>query len=247
MTVSPAAAVDRPTHAMVLAAGLGKRMRPITATTPKPLVEVAGRSLIDHGFRRLLEAGVEVAVVNVHYLADLVEIHVQKCATPEIVISDEREALLDTGGGIAKALPHLGSKPFYVYNSDSFWIEGCRRNLDLLARRWDDATMDGLLLLAPTVGSVGYSGAGDFFMDADGRLTRRAERKVAPFAYAGAAILHPRLFADAPSGAFSLNVLFDRALEAGRLYGQRMEGIWLHVGTPRAILEAEAAIAESAD
>lgn len=237
----------RPTHAMVLAAGLGKRMRPITATTPKPLVEVAGRSLIDHGFQRLLEAGVKVAVVNVHYLADLVEIHVQKCRSPEIVISDEREKLLDTGGGITKALPLLGKDPFYVYNSDSFWIEGIRRNLDLLASRWNDETMDGLLLLAPTVGSVGYSGSGDFLMDVDGRLTRRPERRVVPFAYAGAAILHPRLFEGAPSGAFSLNVLFDKAIEAGRLFGHRMEGVWLHVGTPRAIREAEAAIAESAD
>ncbi len=251
MTVSPTIPSspkgDRPTHAMVLAAGLGKRMRPITATTPKPLVEVAGRSLIDRGLQRLREAGVEVAVVNVHYLADLVEIHVQKCDAPKIVVSDEREQLLDTGGGIAKALPLLGSKPFFVYNSDSFWIEGIRRNLDLLAGRWDDETMDALLLLAPIVGCVGYSGSGDFLMDADGRLARRPERRVVPFAYAGAAILHPRLFADAPSGAFSLNVLFDRAIASGRLFGQRMEGVWLHVGTPRAIREAEAAIAESAD
>ncbi|TBW39303.1 nucleotidyltransferase family protein [Siculibacillus lacustris] len=232
---------------MVLAAGLGKRMRPITATTPKPLVEVAGRSLIDHGLERLRVAGVERAVVNVHYLADLVEVHVLKCAEPRVTISDERETLLDTGGGIVKALPLLGGAPFYVINSDSFWIEGIRRNLDLLAERWTDAEMDGLLLLAPTVGSVGYSGPGDFLMDHLGRLTRRAERRIAPFVYAGAAILHPRLFKDAPAGAFSLNTLFDRALDAGRLYGQRMEGIWLHVGTPRAIVEAEAAIAESAD
>ncbi|MER2604906.1 MAG: nucleotidyltransferase family protein [Siculibacillus sp.] len=238
---------QRPTRAMVLAAGLGKRMRPITATTPKPLVEVAGRSLIDRGLATLLDAGVKTAVVNVHYLADLVEIHVQKCRSPEIIISDERAALLDTGGGIAKALPHLGSDPFYLYNSDSFWIEGFRRNLDILAARWDDATMDALLLLAPTVGSVGYSGQGDFLMDETGRLTRRDERRVVPFAYAGAAILHPRLFEGAPTGAFSLNVLFDRAIETGRLFGQRMEGVWLHVGTPRAIREAEAAIAESAD
>lgn len=237
----------RPTHAMVLAAGLGKRMRPITATTPKPLVEVAGRSLIDHGFARLVAAGVEVAVVNVHYLADLVEVHVQKHARPRVVISDEREALLDTGGGIAKALPLLGPEPFYVYNSDSFWIEGIRANLDLLAERWDDESMDGLLLLAPTVGSVGYSGPGDFFMDHLGLLSRRTERKVAPFVYAGAAILHPRLFEGAPAGAFSLNLLFDRAIAAGRLWGQRMEGVWLHVGTPRAILDAERAIAESVD
>ncbi|MCE1236466.1 MAG: nucleotidyltransferase family protein [Hyphomicrobiales bacterium] len=239
----------RPTHAMVLAAGLGKRMRPITATTPKPLVEVAGRSLIDHGLDRLRAAGVETAVVNVHWLADLVEVHVAKCATPRILVSDEREALLDTGGGLVKALPLLGEKPFYLINSDSFWIEGYRANLDLLAERWDEAAMDALLLLAPTVGAVGYDGLGDFLMDDAGRLVRRDERCVAPFVYAGAAILSPRLFADAPpvGEAFSLNRLFDRALEAGRLWGQRMSGVWLHVGTPRAIREAEAAIAESAD
>jgi MurNAc alpha-1-phosphate uridylyltransferase len=232
---------------MVLAAGLGKRMRPITATTPKPLVEVAGRALIDHGLARLAAAGVETAVVNVHYLADLVEVHVRKFTRPQIVVSDEREALLETGGGIVRALPLLGDEPFYVWNSDSFWIEGIRPNLELLADRWNGDEMDVLLLLAPTVGSVGYSGPGDFQMDHLGRLTRRQERRVAPFVYAGAAILHPRLFADAPQGAFSLNLLFDRALDAGRLYGQRMEGVWLHVGTPRAIREAEAAFAESAD
>lgn len=232
---------------MVLAAGLGKRMRPITATTPKPLVEVGGRSLIDHAIVKLGAAGVEVCVVNVHYLADLVEVHVQKHRAPRIVVSDEREELLETGGGIVKALPYLGTEPFYVYNSDSFWIEGIRANLDLLAERWDDAAMDGLLLLSPVVGSVGYSGLGDFFMDETGLLTRRSENKVAPFAYAGAAIFHPRFFRDAPTGAFSLNRLFDRALEEGRLWGQRMEGVWLHVGTPRSIQDAERAIAESAD
>ncbi len=237
----------RPTHAMVLAAGLGKRMRPITATTPKPLVEVGGRSLVDHAIAKLKAAGVETCVVNVHYLADLVEVHVGKWTDPKIVVSDEREALLETGGGIVKALPLLGDDPFYVYNSDSFWIEGIRANLDLLARRWDETAMDGLLLLAPIVGSIGYSGSGDFVMDGLGRLTRRGERRVAPFAYAGAAIFHPRLFRDAPSGAFSLNRLFDRAIEEGRLYGQRMEGTWLHVGTPDAIVEAERAIAESAN
>ena len=242
-TSSPA---FRPTHAMVLAAGLGKRMRPITATTPKPLVEVGGKSLIDHGLDRLRAAGVETAVVNVHWLADLVEVHVAKCARPRIVVSDERDALLETGGGVVKALPHLGDAPFYLINSDSFWIEGYLPNLDLMAARWDATKMDALLLLAPTVGSIGYDGAGDFFMDDTGRLTRREERRVAPFVYSGAAILSPTLFEGAPSGAFSLNRLFDRALEADRLYGQRLNGMWLHVGTPRAIREAEAAIRESA-
>jgi N-acetyl-alpha-D-muramate 1-phosphate uridylyltransferase len=236
----------RPNRAMILAAGIGKRMRPITATVPKPLVEVAGRSLIDHGLDRLERAGVETAVVNVHYLADLVSAHIRRRERPEIVISDEREKLLDTGGGIAKALPHIGEEPFYVINSDSFWIEGPRPNLDWLAGAWDGDRMDALLLLASTVRSVGYHGRGDFRMDPAGRLERRPEREVAPFAYAGAAILHPRLFADCPDGAFSLNLLFDNAIEADRLFGVRMDGSWLHVGTPETIGEAELSIADSA-
>jgi MurNAc alpha-1-phosphate uridylyltransferase len=231
---------------MILAAGMGKRMRPITATVPKPLVEVAGRALIDYSLDRLERAGVETAVVNVHYLADLVRVHVSRRKKPKVVISDEREKLLDTGGGIAKALPQLGDEPFYVVNSDSFWIEGPRPNLDWLAGGWHGDRMDALLLLASTVRSVGYQGRGDFRMDPAGRLSRRPEREVAPFAYAGAAILHPRLFADCPAGAFSLNQLFDRAIEADRLFGVRMDGVWLHVGTPETISEAELSIADSA-
>lgn len=231
---------------MVLAAGIGKRMRPLTATVPKPLIEVAGRALIDHALDRLAEAGVDEAVVNVHYLADLVEAHVRRRKRPAVTVSDERKGLLDTGGGIAKALPLLGPDAFYLLNSDSFWIEGARPNLDWLAAAWDDTAMDGLLLVAPTVRAVGYAGRGDFRLDPAGRLTRRAEREVAPFAYAGAAILHPRLFADCPTGAFSLNRLFDRAIEAGRLHGVRMDGLWLHVGTPDAIGWAEMTIADSA-
>ncbi|PLX37738.1 MAG: mannose-1-phosphate guanylyltransferase [Hyphomicrobiales bacterium] len=232
---------------MVLAAGLGKRMRPLTATTPKPLIEVAGRSLINRNIDRLANDGVETVVVNVHYLADLVEVHVRHWQEPRIVISDERRQLLETGGGIAKALPLLGNDPFYLLNSDSFWIEGAKSNLGRLADTWDDERMDGLLLLASTVVSTGYDGDGDFTMGPDGVLERRAERTVAPFVYSGAAILHPRLFKDVPEGPFSLNVLFDRALEEGRLFGIRMEGVWLHVGTPRAIRDAEAAIRASSD
>ena len=231
---------------MVLAAGIGKRMRPLTATVPKPLIEVGGRALIDHALDRLAGAEVEEAVVNVHYLADLVEAHVRRRKRPAVTVSDERKGLLDTGGGIAKALPRLGSDAFYLLNSDSFWIEGARPNLDWLAAAWDDRAMDGLLLLAPTVRAVGYSGRGDFRLDPAGRITRRAEREVAPFAYAGAAILHPRLFADCPTGPFSLNRLFDAAIEAGRLHGVRMDGLWLHVGTPDAIGWAEMTIADSA-
>lgn len=237
----------RPRRAMVLAAGIGKRMRPLTATTPKPLIEVAGKALVDHGLDRLEAAGVETAVVNVHYLADLVEFHCLKRSRPHIVISDERDRLLETGGGITKALPLLGPDPFYVYNSDSFWIDGYADNFGLLADFWDDARMDALLLLSPTVTASGYDGPGDFTMDPLGRLERRVEGRIAPYVYAGTAILHPRLFVDAPAGKFSLNLLFDRALESGRLYGVHMDGIWLHVGTPESIREAEEAIRQSAD
>lgn len=228
---------------MVLAAGLGKRMRPITVSTPKPLVEVAGRSLIDYGLDALERAGVGDVVVNVHYLADQLQSHLTRRHHPRIAISDERAGLLDTGGGIARALPELGPDPFYILNSDSFWIEGARSNLDWLASAWRDSDMDALLLVASTVKAVGYNGRGDFRMGPTGALVRRPEREVAPFAYTGAAILHPRLFNDCPPGAFSLNTLFDRAIEAGRLYGVRLDGIWLHIGTPEAIAEAEAALA----
>ena len=236
----------RPNTAMILAAGLGKRMRPLTATTPKPLVEVGGKALIDRSLDRLVDAGVEKAVVNVHWLADLVEVHLARRAAPEIEISDERDRLLETGGGIVKALDKLGPDPFLLFNSDSFWIEGARPNLDTMFEAWNEERMDALLMLASTVETVGYAGPGDFVMERDGLLARREERKVAPFVYAGTALLHPRLFEGAPEGAFSLNTLFDKAIEAGRLYGVRMEGLWLHVGTPEAISRAEAKIRESA-
>jgi N-acetyl-alpha-D-muramate 1-phosphate uridylyltransferase len=235
-----------PKTAMVLAAGLGKRMRPLTLHTPKPLVNVAGRALIDHCLDGLAEAGVATAIVNVHYLPAAVTAHLKERQTPKIVVSDESGGLLDTGGGIVKALPQLGDAPFLLRNSDSFWLEGVRSNLDWLTGGWNEAAMDALLLLAPTVRAVGYSGRGDFFLDREGRLTRRPERAVAPFAYAGAAILHPRLFADAPAGAFSLNLLFDRAIGAGRLFGVRLDGIWIKVETPGAVAAAEVAIAASA-
>ncbi|MDJ0931024.1 nucleotidyltransferase family protein [Breoghania sp.] len=236
----------RPHKAMILAAGLGKRMRPLTATTPKPLVEVAGKALIDRSLDRMVEAGVETAVVNVHWLADLVEVHLARRSAPKIEISDERDALLETGGGIVHALDTLGPDPFLLFNSDSFWIEGARPNLNVMFEAWDDSCMDALLMLASTVETVGYPGLGDFVMDRDGLLSRREERKVAPFAYAGTALLHPRLFDGAPEEPFSLNELFDKAIEQGRLYGVRMEGLWIHVGTPDAIAKAEAKVRESA-
>ena len=241
--------VNMPRNAMVLAAGFGARMRPLTDTMPKPLVQVAGKALLDHVLDRLAEAGVEKAVVNVHYLADQIERHIAHRAKPRIVISDERGVLLDTGGGVVKALPELsnelGDAPFFHINSDTIWIDGVKPNLTRLAENFDAATMDALLLLAPGAGSIGYAGRGDFAMAADGRLRARSEREVAPFVYAGAAILSPRLLDGAPSGAFSLTTLFARAIEAGRLHGLRMEGLWMHVGTPEAIAQAEEAIAES--
>lgn len=237
----------RPTHAMILAAGRGKRMRPLTATTPKPLIEVNGRALIDHGLDRLALAGVKSCVVNVHYLADLVEVHVRRRNDMDILISDERNMLLDTGGGIKKALPLLGPDPFFQLNSDTaYWIEGVKPNLEHMIDAWDASRMDALLLVAETVKAVGYNGRGDFEMAKDGGLSRRPERGVTPFAYAGAALLHPRFFEDAPDGVFSMNVLFDRAIENGRLFGVQMEGVWLHIGTPDAIRDAEYAVRESA-
>jgi MurNAc alpha-1-phosphate uridylyltransferase len=230
---------------MVLAAGLGTRMRPLTDRMPKPLVRVAGAPLLDHVLDRLADAGVETAVVNVHYFADQIEAHLEGRKRPRIVISDERAQLLDTGGGVVKALGTLGSAPFFHVNSDTIWIEGVRPNLVRLAESFDPARMDVLLLLAPTAGSIGYDGRGDFAMGPDGRLSRRPERGVVPFVYAGVAILSPGLFADAPQGPFSLNRLFDRAMEAGRLHGLRLDGTWMHVGTPQAIEAAEAAITAS--
>ena len=225
--------------AMVLAAGLGKRMRPVTDAMPKPLVAVGGRTLLDHALDRLAAAGTDTAVVNVHYLADLIEAHVRGRKRPGIVISDERGALLETGGGVKRALPLLGRGPFILLNSDSLWIEGPQANLARLAQSWDASKMDILLLVAAAAASLGYEGLGDFVMHPDGRLERRGEGEMAPFVYAGVAILKPQLFADTPDGAFSLNLLFDRAIAAGRLYGLRLDGQWLHVGTPDAIAAAE--------
>ncbi|MGA9197961.1 MAG: nucleotidyltransferase family protein [Pseudolabrys sp.] len=234
-----------PRRAMILAAGLGTRMRPLTDTLPKPLVKVAGKPLIDHVLDRLAETGVECVVVNVHHLADQMQRHLAQRKQPQIVISDERGLLLGTGGGVKKALPELGDAPFFHINSDTIWIDGVKPNLARLADAFDPAAMDALLLLAPTNGSIGYSGRGDFAMAADGQLRKRAEQEVAPFVYAGAAILSPALFKSTPEGELSLTTLFDRAAQARRLHGLRMEGLWMHVGTPEAIASAEAAIKAS--
>jgi len=232
---------DSPTVAMVLAAGIGQRMRPLTDTRPKPLVEVAGQTLIDRNLDRLRAAGVSTAVVNLHHFADMLETHLKKRASPTIVFSDERAQLLDTGGGIAKALPLIGGKPFFLANSDSLWLER-DPNLARLARFFDPARMDALLLLARAENTVGYEGRGDYFIAEDGRLRRRAAAETAPFTYAGGALLAPRLFRNAPGGAFPLLALFDRAQTEGRLYGLELAGRFLHVGTPAAIPPAEEAI-----
>ena len=234
-----------PTRAMVLSAGLGTRMRPLTDKMPKPMVEVGGKPLIDHVLDRLADAGVERAVVNVHHFADQLERHLRSRTRPQILISDERGILLGTGGAVVKALPLLGDAPFFHVNSDSIWVDGVKPNLARLAEGFDAAAMDALLLLAPTSGSIGYAGRGDFTMTSDGRLHRRAEREVAPFVFAGAAILAPALFKDAPQGEFPLTDLFGRAADAGRLHGLRLEGLWMHVGTPDAIALAENAIRAS--
>jgi MurNAc alpha-1-phosphate uridylyltransferase len=235
-----------PDRAMVLAAGLGTRMRPFNGQAPKPLVQVGGKALIDHVLDRLADMGVERAVVNVHHLADQIEAHLQARQRPRIVISDERHGLLGTGGGVVKALAALGDAPFFHINSDTIWIDGVKPNLARLADAFAPERMDALLLLAPTATSIGYAGRGDFAMAADGRLVRRGERDVVPFVYAGAAILAPALFDGAPAGAFPLTAMFDRAAQAGRLYGLRLEGVWMHVGTPEAVAAAEAAIVASA-
>jgi MurNAc alpha-1-phosphate uridylyltransferase len=224
---------------MVLAAGLGKRMRPLTSDIPKPLVRLKGRALIDHVLDRIAAAGVARAVVNVHYLADALEAHLKQRKTPQIVISDERGQILDTGGGVVHALPKLGSGPFLIHNSDSVWIEGVGSNLQRLFAAWDSATMDGLMLLASAATSLGYEGQGDFVMGNDGRLIRRGERQMAPFVFTGVSIAHPRMFKGPPQGAFSLNAPWDVAIEKGRLFGIRLDGLWMHVGTPEALKEAE--------
>jgi N-acetyl-alpha-D-muramate 1-phosphate uridylyltransferase len=235
-----------PKSAIVLAAGLGTRMRPYNGHIPKPLVVVGGKSLIDYGLDRLADAGVERAVVNVHHLADAIERHLAQRQKPHIVISDERAQLLGTGGGIAKALPQLGDAPFFLVNSDTLWLDGVKPNFDRLAESFDAKAMDALLLLAPTTDSLGYEGRGDYVILPDGRLRRRRENEVVPFIYAGTAILTPELFAGAPQGPFALTRLFDRAGENGRLFGLRIEGVWMHVGTPEAVTAAEAALAAMA-
>jgi MurNAc alpha-1-phosphate uridylyltransferase len=224
---------------MVLAAGMGMRMRPLTDKMPKPMVWLDGKPLIDHVLDRIDETGIPQAIVNVHYQADMLEKHVKARKQPKIAISNEREQLLDTGGGVKRALPKLGKEPFLIHNSDSLWIDGVQSNLKRLAAAFDPETMDCLLLLALGSASLGYDGRGDFVMAADGVLRRRPEREVAPFVFTGVSIAHPRLFDDTPDGPFSLNLVWDRAIQQGRLHGIRLDGVWMHVGTPDALADAE--------
>ncbi len=231
MSVRKAKGTDVPRHAMVLAAGLGLRMRPLTDNLPKPLVQVNGRAMLDRVLDRIAEAGVRDVVVNHYYLGEMIERHLESRNDLAIRLSPETE-LLDTGGGVTKALPWLGKDPFFVCNGDILWLDGRSPALRRLAAAWDDDRMDALLLLHPGAFGLRYQGVGDFFMDPVGRLRRRREREVAPFIFAGVQILHPRLFEGAPEGAFSLNRLYDKAAEAGRLWGLRHDGEWFHIGTP---------------
>lgn len=235
-----------PETAMVMAAGLGKRMRPLTATRPKPLVEVAGRTLLDHVFDRLRAAGVKRAVVNVHYLADALEAHLKnRVQGIDIVVSDERGRLMETGGGLVQARDLIGDKPFLVVNSDNLWLDGPSDAIRMLAARWDDATMDALLLVVPLARAHNHGGQGDFCLSPDGRITgRRKAGRMAPFVYTGVQILSPRVIADWPEGPFSTMLFWERAIAAGRAYGLVHQGLWFDVGTPQAIAATEALIAD---
>ena len=227
--------------AMILAAGLGKRMRPLTASQPKPLVRVAGKPLIDHALDRVAEAGVTKAVVNVHYLADALEAHVLARHTPKVSVSDERAMLLETGGGMLKALPQLPD-PFFALNADNIWLDGPKSAFHDLSRRWDPEAMDALLLVVPHARAMNFSGPGDFHMDPMGRLSRRRDGRIAPFIFTGIQLVSHRLMRDAPKGAFSTNVLWNRAMAEGRLYGLSFTGLWFEVGTPQAIRPTEEAL-----
>lgn len=231
--------------AMLMAAGLGKRMRPLTATRPKPLVKVAGKPLLDHALERLEAGGIEKTVVNVHYLPDALIAHVRGRKSPmDILISDERDKLLETGGGLVKAQPMLGDAPFICANSDNIWIDGPQDSIAMLAKHWDDAKMDALLLLVPHARAYCHKGPGDFHMDGMGHITRRGPGRLAPFVFTGVQLVSPRLLRDPPTDAFSTNFFWSRAIEEGRLYGVSHGGLWFDIGSPGAIPKAEAIIGD---
>ncbi len=229
--------------AMILAAGLGKRMRPLTATQPKPLVRVNGKALIDYSLEQLENAGVAKAVVNVHYLADALEAHLKKRkGGVDLSISDERKQLMETGGGMAKALPQLPD-PFFCLNSDNIWLDGPRNVFSELSDAWDPERMDALLLVVPHARALNYRGKGDFHLDPMGLIRRRRSGRIAPFIFTGIQLVSHRLMRDAPDGPFSTNVLWQRAIEEGRLYGISHNGLWFEVGEPSAIKPTEAWLA----
>lgn len=233
-----------PTRAMIMAAGLGTRMRPLTNDRPKPMVIVGGKPLIDHAIDRLIATGVKTIVVNVHYRAEMLINHLKRRSDgTKIYISEETDELLGTGGGVVKALSYFDGEPFFIHNSDSIWIEGFGHALDRMKERWDPDSMDALLLMASLVATIGYEGAGDFMMDSDGRLSRVPEQRISPFAFPGVQIVHPRLFDSAPKGAFSTNIVWDRAIAKGRLFGIRLDGTWMHIGTAEALHDSEAFLA----
>ncbi|HEY6578145.1 MAG TPA: nucleotidyltransferase family protein [Rhizomicrobium sp.] len=236
--------MSRPRRAMVLAAGFGTRMRPLTDELPKPLIRVRGKALIDHAIDRLVAAGVEFIVVNLRHHADRLKAHLATRTDLEIRISHESDVILGTGGGIVNVLALFEGEPFFVHNADSIWVEGYGHALDRMIKRWNPDAMDALLLAAPLVNSIGYDGPGDFLMDADGRLSRVPEQQLSPFAYPGVQIVHPRLFDGARPGAFSINPLWDQAIDRGRLFGVRLDGVWMHVGTPEALARSEAFLAD---
>jgi len=246
LSIRPNPASEVPETAMVMAAGLGKRMRPLTATRPKPLVEVAGKPLIDHVFDRLRASGIRRAVVNVHYLAGQVEAHLKaRVKDIEVLVSDERQQLMETGGGLVKALPLLGDKPFLCVNSDNFWVDGPIDAIRQLAAQWDDERMDALLLLVPLARAGSHRGQGDFRLDPYGRIIeRRKPGRLAPFVFTGVQMLSPRLITEAPAGPFSTNLFWDRAIESGRAWGVVHHVLWFDVGTPAAIHETEMALAD---
>jgi MurNAc alpha-1-phosphate uridylyltransferase len=231
---------------MIMAAGLGKRMRPLTATRPKPLIEVAGRALLDHVLDRLRAAGVKKVVVNVHYLADAVEAHLQsRDHGLEYAISDERGLLMETGGGLVQAADLIDSDPFLAVNSDNYWVDGPADTLKLLASHWDGSKMDALLLLVPLARAQNHRGMGDFHMDRQGRVRRREKGRVAPFVFTGIQMLSKQLLRDAPGGPFSTNILWDRAIEEGRCFGAVHQGLWFDVGTPNSIKLTESALEDA--
>ncbi len=227
--------------AMIMAAGLGKRMRPLTATQPKPLVRVAGKPLIDHALDRLADAGISSAVVNVHYLADALEAHVRDRVAPRVTISDERDTLLETGGGMIRAQAHLPD-PFFCLNADNIWLDGPQNAFLDLSARWNPDEMDALLMLVPHIRAANFAGQGDFYMDPLGKLSRRLPGRIAPFIFTGIQLVSQRLLRDAPGGAFSTNILWNRAIEEGRLFGASFTGQWFEVGTPQAIRPTENAL-----